>query len=111
MCTILPWKLPRGPPPPGSLPRLPQPIKNLHSECVLGLGICPSFLQSSLGAKSGSDPVLHIPVPGGSEMEAKLLKPLLCTKYYTGHFGDLLPLLFKGSPVEQMGEQGLKEVM
>lgn len=44
-------------------------------------------------------------------MEAKLLKPLLCTKYYTGHFGDLLPLLFKGSPVEQMGEQGLKEVM
>lgn len=44
-------------------------------------------------------------------MEAKLLKPLLCTKYYTRHFGDLLPLLFKGSPIEQMGKQGLKEVM
>lgn len=77
-----------------------------------GAGDLPWFSPELPGAQEcGSDPVLHIPVPGGSEMEAKLLKPLLCTKYYTGHFGDLLPLLFKGSPVEQMGKQGLKEVM
>lgn len=43
ICTILPWKCLRGVPPPGSLPRYPQPTRNLSPELALESEVPPGF--------------------------------------------------------------------